>query len=336
MKKTDQTLQKCDELIERLSELKKALDGLMAPSNRKLMPSLGAGWSQDAGTGALHHSLHGVINTFKNPDGSFQVKHAGGVVGNNLPNLAAAGAHIKDYVGSLGGQTVMNNIDPMAIGKDEDFEKGSYGKMKDTNGKVVSQYNAADNAKRKANNMGDEVQGIGRNKNVKAYSSKPGQLSAKQQAAKAPSGPAGPPKIFTPEQIAAENAARKFKKSLDGAIPWANHPGVPNADQELAKMQRANPVEKAENLMSNQLANLMAGRAMLGNAPRQPTDEEMFGRFVPSEEEIQKAESKWGNTMNWLEEATKPIASRFSSPEEEQAYWDSIKVNGSSKDDYGF
>ena len=330
-KKTDPTLQKCDELIERLSELRKALDGLMAPSGRKPTPALGTGWSQDASTGAYHHSLHGVINTFKNPNGSFQIKHAGGVVGNNIPNIAEAGAKIKDYVSTLGGQTVMNNVDPMSIGKDEDgVEKSGYGP------KGGGQYSAADNAKRKANNMG-QVETVGQNKNIKSYSSKPGQLSAKQQAAKAPSGPAGPVKQYTPAQIAAINEANKLKKNAEAGSPWANHNAFPNADKEVVSLQKSNPVDRAENLMSNQLANLMAGRAMLGNAPRQPTNEEMFGRFVPSEEEIQKAESKWGNTMNWLEEATKPIASRFNSPEEEAAYWDSIKVpGGNGKDDYGF
>lgn len=323
MKKTDQTLQKCDELIERLSDLRKALDGLMAPSNRKLMPALGTGWSQDANTGAFHHSLHGVINTFKNPDNTFQVKHAGGVIGNNFPNLAAAGAHIKNYVNTLGSQTTMNSGDPMSIGKSDYGPAGG------------GQYNVADNADRKSNNTGDEVR-VGANKNVKAYSSKPGQLSAKQQAAKAPHGPAGPVKQYTPAQIAAINAANKLKKNAEEGSPWANHAPVPNADEEVVQLQKSNPAVKAENLMANQLANMMAGKAMLGNAPRQPTDEEMFGRFIPSEEEIQKHESKWNNTMNWLEEANKPIASRFNSPEEEAAYWDSIKVHGSSKDDYGF
>jgi hypothetical protein len=331
MKKTDQTLQKCDELIGKLSELKKAIEGGMAPSGRTPTPALGTGWSQDMNTGAYHHSLHGVINTFKNPNGTYQIKHAGGVVGNNIPNIAAAGQHIKNYVGSLGSQTVMNSGDPMSVGKADDVEKSGYGP------KGGSQYSIADNTKRKANNVGDQVTTIGQNKNVKAYSSKPGQLSAKQQAAKAPSGAAGPVKQYSPAQIAAINEARKLKKNAEDGAPWANHAGVPNADQEVVQLQKTNPAVKAENLMANQLANLMAGRAMLGNAPRQPTDEEMFGRFVQSEEEIQKAENKWANNMNWLEEATKPIASRFNSPEEEAAYWDSIRVSGgSSKDDYGF
>jgi hypothetical protein len=43
-------------------------------------------------------------------------------------------------------------------------------------------YDQNDNARRKANNTGDAIDGIGKNQNVKAYSSKPGQLSMKDQA----------------------------------------------------------------------------------------------------------------------------------------------------------
>lgn len=42
-------------------------------------------------------------------------------------------------------------------------------------------YKPEDNERRKANNMTDQL-GYGPNNNVKSYSSKPGQLSAKSQA----------------------------------------------------------------------------------------------------------------------------------------------------------
>jgi hypothetical protein len=274
-KKTNQTaLNKCDELIQRLTELKKALtsvDSTQVQSNRKPVNGL-AGWSSDPSTGALHHSTLGIINTFKHPDGYYQMKHGGRSVG-RAADPAEAGAKIRNYINSLqSGDTGMQaNFDPMS----------------------VSSQNFGKNEK----------------KDLKKYSS---------------------------EQLAAIAEAEHLKKNTQGK-PWMNHSKVPNADAEVAKLQKTNPVNRAENLMPNQLAALMQGKAMLGpRPPKQPTDQEMFGHLVPSEEEIQKAESKWSNTMNWLEEAMKPISSRFDSPEEEQAYWDSIKVNGSKRDDFGF
>ena len=347
-KTTDHTLNKCDELIERLTELKKALDQVNVQSTRKPVNSLPAGWSSDAG-GALHHSSYGVISPGKQSDGTFIPRHSGGGghpggplktptnpkgVYHSIQDAGRAmGAHARMLHGT---ETGVNNRQSPAVpttpkmgtgnswakkSEDEDLDKSGGFKFKGGN-----TYDTAANVKRKANNTGS-VAGEGKNVNVKAFSTKPGQLSAKQQADKTPyKGAAGPVKQYTPEQIAAINEARKLKKNSE-ELPWITHAGVPNADREIEHVQKTNPAVKAENLMSNQLANMMQGRSMLGTPPpRQPTDEEMFGRFVPSEEEIQKAESQWNNRMNWLEEAMKPIASRFNSPEEEEQYWNSIKV----------
>jgi hypothetical protein len=76
----------------------------------------------------------------------------------------------------------------------------------------------------------------------------------------------------------------------------------------------------------------MAGRNMLGIKPPpqlSPSDFIKAGEqmgLAPSEEQLQKAEHDWNNRFNWLQEAMKPISSRFNSPEEEEAYWRSIKV----------
>lgn len=350
-KKTDQTLNKCDELIERLTQLKKALNTIPTvtsanvQSNRKPVNSLGVGWSQDPSTGALHHSTHGIISPGKQADGTFKPMHGGKPIG-TFSNIAEAGRAMGEHARGLKGMdTGMSNRQSPDVptgpklgsgnawsakknedkDDEEDLDKSNYGP------KGGNQYSAADNAKRKMRNTGDQT-GLGQNLNTKAYSTKPGQLSAKQQAAKTPyKGAAGPVKQYSPEQIAAINEANKLKKNAEGQ-PWVSHSGVPNADEELAKVNATNPAKKAEDIMANQLANMMAGRAMLGiQPPPQPTDEQMFGHLVPSEEEIQKAENTWNNRMNWLEEAMKPISSRFNSPEEEQAYWDRIKV--ADKDD---
>lgn len=140
-------------------------------------------------------------------------------------------------------------------------------------------------------------------------------------------------KKYSPAQLAAMKEARKLKKSFD-SNPWVKHGSVPNADEELTKLNKTNPVLTSENLMATQLANLMQGKAMLGTPPpKQPTDEEMFGHLVVTEEMEKAREAQWqGNAFNsFLQEATKPISQRFNSEEEEIEYWNSIKV--SDRDD---
>ena len=44
-------------------------------------------------------------------------------------------------------------------------------------------YKPEDNARRKANNTGEAIDTVGKNQNVKAISTKPGQMSMKEQAA---------------------------------------------------------------------------------------------------------------------------------------------------------
>jgi hypothetical protein len=318
--KKDNTLEKCNALIGRLNELKKAIGQVSAPSGRTPVKGM-TGWSQDSSSGALHHGIHGVISTFKHPDGHFEIKHGGRSVG-RAANIQDAGARIHKYVSMLDPKAPSPSTakNPMAMKSDDedDVEKSGYGP------KGGGQYTPADNARRKIGNTGDTVTGIGSNKNVKSYT---GRATAQKQKI----GPASPVKQYSPQQIAAINEANKLKKTAE-ENPWVTHGNVPNGDEEVLKLKKTHPVERAENLMSNQLANMMQNKSMLGVAPpKQPTDEEMFGRFVPSEEEVQKAESKWNNTMNWLQEASKPLSARFDSPEAEQEYWDSLKV--SDRDD---
>lgn len=322
-KKTDQTLKKCEDLIDRLQELKKALGVVnQKPSNRTPVNALGVGWSQDPGTGAFHHSTHGIVSTFKNPEGGYDIKHGGRMVG-SVGDMSQAGLKIKTYVNSLGtGDSGMHNMDPMAVGK-SDVEKSGYGP------KGGGQYSPADNAKRKMNNVGDQRLG---NQSTKAYNHK------NVMAQKVPKGPAGPVKQYSPAQIAAINEANKLKKNAeDGG--WGQHNAFPNADEEVQKLAKTNPPEVAENIMANQLANLMQGRAMLGTPPpKQPTDQEMFGHLVVTEEMEKAQEAQWqGNAFNkFLVEATKPISARFASEEEEMAYWASIKVSDSPGGDSGY
>jgi len=219
-------------------------------------------------------------------------------------------------------------------------EKSDYGP------KGAGLYDPKVNDSRKRRNLTEErVPGAGGpSASVKAYSSRPGQLSAKQQAAadaKKAKKLSGPVKQYTPAQIAALNEARKLKKNYEDA-PWVQHGSVPNADEQVQLIQKTNPAIPGEDAMSAQLANMMRSRAMMRPDHRQPTSEDMImaGQImglVPTEEMVKAQEQKWGNTMNWLQEAVKPISARFASEEEELAYWDSIKVNPSGGGgDYGF
>lgn len=214
---------------------------------------------------------------------------------------------------------------------EDDVEKSNYGP------KGGGQYSLADNIRRKARNTGESY-GEGPNVNAKAYSTKPGQLSAKQSAA-ADAKKLGamnrkqPVKIFSPEEIAAENEKRGLKKA------WGQHLPFPSAEEEILKLARKT-VESGEHAAANQLAGLMMGKQMLGQdahpvvrammapPPPQPTDEQMFGHLVPSEQMIKSAEQDWsGKLNNFFLEASKPLSSRFASEEEELAYWSSIKVD---------
>lgn len=68
-------------------------------------------------------------------------------------------------------------------------------------------YKPEDNIRRKANNTGDVIETIGQNKNVKSWSSKPGQMTSSQQAQRLAEvarkvSERMPVKIFTDEEKA--------------------------------------------------------------------------------------------------------------------------------------
>ena len=223
--------------------------------------------------------------------------------------------------------------------EDDEVEKSGYGPKKG------GQYSPADNARRKANNM-DPVEGIGPNTNAKSYSSKPGQMSGKQSAAltariQNKANKKQPVKVFTPEEIAAmapRNPDGSLKKS------WGQHLPFPNAEEEIMRLAKNHPLEDGETAAANQLAALMSGKSMLGKntppaikamfaaPPAQPTDQQMFGHLVVTEEMAKAKEEEWNKgAFGWLAEAAKPITKQFASEAEELAYWNSIKV--SDRDD---
>ncbi len=249
------------------------------------------------------------------------------MVDSDLANQNTAGGSGKRYA-------YIN--DPVDKGDDEDeddVEKSGYGP------KGGGQYSAVDNARRKSNNL-DPV-GVGPNVNAKAYSTKPGQLSGKASAAltarlQNKANKKQPVKQFTPEEIAAENKKRGLAKA------WGQHLPFPSAEEEIMKLAGVEH-QTGEQKAAQQMANLLAGKKMLGDIPvgmrhmfadpkPQPTDQEMFGHLAVSEEMAKAAEREWSGTLNnFFAEATKPLSQRFRTEEEELAYWNSIKV--SDKDD---
>ena len=99
-----------------------------------------------------------------------------------------------------------------------------------------------------------------------------------------------------------------------------------------------------ERRKSERLAQQLQKAGALGKdilVPRQPTSQEMEraaqnmwaqANGFATQEELEKAEANWGNKLNnWLLEASKPINSKFKSKEEEEAYWNSIKINSDSR-----
>jgi len=220
-----------------------------------------------------------------------------------------------------------------------DMAKSGYGP------KGASQYNPADNARRKANNTGDQT-GFGANTNTKAYTSAKfaGKDMQSSPAQKRP-GPVKTMKDMSPDVVAQIKARHESKLTKSG---WANHNPFPSAEEEIMRLAKNKP-QDGEEAAAQQLANLMAGKSMLGeNVPPQvkamfaapapqPTDEQMFGGGVVTEDMAKAAEHKWNNSFNnWMQEAAKPITQRFASQAEEEVYWANIKVSDRDDGQSGF
>lgn len=74
-----------------------------------------SGWSQDPATGAFHHGKHGVISTFKQPNGKLAVIHNGKRLGEHA-DAAAAGAKIKEHMDHLASFRKSEDIVPSKNG----------------------------------------------------------------------------------------------------------------------------------------------------------------------------------------------------------------------------
>jgi len=85
------------------------------------------------------------------------------------------------------------------------------------------------------------------------------------------------------------------------------------ADQHGGKQGGVDPLNKAEPKNKKgeepyKPTNEEIAKAIMHNAPKQPTDEEMFGHLVVPEEQLEKAEKEWGNKLQgFYDAATTPI-----------------------------
>jgi hypothetical protein len=93
--------------------------------------------------------------------------------------------------------------------------------------------------------------------------------------------------------------------------------GISEEQKEMTPLKKvARPMVVVNHLTNAQteddrkaqaLANRLYGM-MGGTSKRQPTDQELFGHLVPTEEQIKKAEDEWGNGLNnFFREVQKPI-----------------------------
>ena len=75
------------------------------------------------------------------------------------------------------------------------------------------------------------------------------------------------------------------------------------ADQHGGGKVGVDPLNKAEKLIKNgekpeSLTDAQISEYIMRNAPKQPTDEEMFGHLVVTEEMAKKVQDDWDNSMN--------------------------------------
>lgn len=95
---------------------------------------------------------------------------------------------------------------------------------------------------------------------------------------------------------------------------WVNDPSIGIAPKGDAKPLLA----KGE--VPKRPTNEQIAKAILANAPKQPTDEEMFGHLVVSQEQIDKAKEDFDNKItNFFKEAQKQLTGQTEVPDEEWA-----------------
>lgn len=327
-KPQDELNKKADELIKSLQQLVKNDDEPYWSVKSKF-----AQQKKNRAIDIAERRKKAGVNTSGAPKPNITPPSTGPVTTSGKPNTLVGEIGEKTY--SNVAQNYAKKLKQSEHDEDEDdVEKSGYGP------KGGGQYSVVDNIRRKARNLSEQA-GQGPNVNVKAYSSKPGQLSGKQSASdlsrkQAAMSRKQPVKIYSEEEKEALARQMGLKKG------WANHNSIPSAEEEIMKFAKETAANNQEYEVANQLAKMMNSKAMLNPNHRQPSSEDMLmaGEAMglgASEKMIKQEEQQWNNGINnWLAEASKPISQRFASEEEEMAYWSSIKVADSDRGEPGY
>jgi len=151
------------------------------------------------------------------------------------------------------------------------IEKSNYGP------KGWGLYSQADNIKRKASRTGEEYEHIGQNKGVRQYTTSGSSTNAAREAAEA------------------KRQAKANKKAPVRTLSDMSDEEI----KELEDRYKTNIKRASEDGGLKKGADVAKEALTTGNLPimsgshQQPTDQEMFGHLVKSEQEIKAAEKAW-------------------------------------------
>jgi hypothetical protein len=93
------------------------------------------------------------------------------------------------------------------------------------------------------------------------------------------------------------------KKFVDWS-DWKPGQGQPEdpASQPLAK------TGKGKDVIVDQVRKILSGSDKIDNPGKQPTNEQLFGHLVVSQEQLEKQEKAWENKINdWFTQVAKPV-----------------------------
>lgn len=137
-------------------------------------------------------------------------------------------------------------------------------------------------------------------------------------------------KYRAPKEPSNEEKAKQIKDKNRAPKELSNEDKIKQIKDKYRQKQNKNTSQFMGMNKSTQPTNAIV--VPIGNF-RQPTDEELFGHLVANENIEKTAKQKWENAiMGWHSDAVKAINSKFSSEEEELAYWRSIPVSNGEED----
>lgn len=196
-------------------------------------------------------------------------------------------AQIKDFTPKVPNTLKSEEVIKFNDGGQWSLEKGDYGKMKDTDGTKVSQYNPADNERRKANNT-DTIDSLGNMGRVKNYGAADPRAQQREE-----------------RRLRRLNSQSKVKDKNDPKMA------------EYIKQRQAQNEATGENKIkkpsafSKSTPDWTAEEQIMKSKPTvqlQATDEQLFGAGVVTQEQADVARDQWeGIINNWHKDVQKPV-----------------------------